>query len=925
MSIWRRILTALRGIVRSDAVDRELDDEMRDFMEKATEEHRRRGLDDEAAARAARVGFGSRAAVREEVRAGFWEWSVLTFLRDLRYGARALARTPGFAAVAILTLAPGFGATTAVLSVADVVLFRPLPVTNPQELVLFSWNAPPHGMPPISIAGMNIDAVTGGSSSTAFSWQAFQRFQNASRTLKDVLAFSFASGAPSAPGLDDAPGGQLVTGNYFEVLGTRPHLGRLLSRDDDREGAPLVAVVSYRYWQRELGGDANVLGKSLRLFQGVATIVGVTPAGFNGTGQVGDAPDFFLPLRPGAPAAGNKFAERMMNIAWVWPLRILGRLAPGATFEDARQELEPAFQSAVKEAWDTNPRRLTQPAPTGTPRLTASSGSQGLSSRRESLTHAIVVLGAIVGVLLIIVSANLASLLFARGEARRTEMAVRRAIGAGRGRLVRQLLTEAVFMTACGALGGIVLARWTKDLMLAWLNRTDPSFVIEPSLDPRVLALSGGIAVVVAMVVGLIPAWRATRVDPNESLKQGTQALAGGRDLIGRALLVAQVALALVLVVAAGLFVRTLRNLETLDVGFNQTNLLLFNVARTTPAPAKGPAAVEAALLFDRLVERLEAVPGVHAAGFSQYSLLGGGLAMPYLSVPDQPRAAGEDRTVYAQAISPGFIRTMEMSIVEGRDLTRADRNLAVAVVNETLARRFFPDGTAIGRRVALTKDANAPEVSADQLLEIVGVVRDAKYMTTREHTLPTLFHTRVDMDRQAFAVRASADPLRLVPAIQEAMKGLPSPVAGFDFRTQEDQSATTFAEERHFAMVSTVFGALALGLTAIGLYGLLSYRVARRTQEIGIRMALGAGGSRIARGVLADVLAIVCAGVILGLVAASFTTRLVQNLLFGLTPLDPMSIAVAVIVMTIVAAAAGYLPARRAARVDPLVALRAQ
>ena len=838
--------------------------------------------------------------------------------------ARARTCTPGFTVIAILTLALGLGATTAVLSVADVVLLRPLPVTNPQELVLFGWDAPPHGMPPISIAGMNIDAVTGGSSSTAFSWQAYQRFQSASRTLKDVLAFSFASGAPSAPGLDDAPGGQLVTGNYFEVLGTRPHLGRLLSLNDDREDAPLVAVVSHRYWRRELGGDESVLGRTLRLLQGVATIVGVTPAGFNGTGQVGDAPDFFLPLRPGASAAGNKFAGRM-NIAWVWPLRMMGRLAPGATFDDARRDLEPAFQSAVKEAWDTNPRRLTQPAPTGTPRLTASSGSQGLSSKRATLTQAIAALGAIVGVMLIIVSANLASLLLARGEARRTEMAVRRAIGAGRGRLVRQLLTEAVFVTACGALGGLLLARWTKDLILAWLNRTDPSFLIEPSLDLRVLAVSVGIALVVALLVGLIPAWRATRVDPNESLKQGASSVAGGRDLIGRGLLVAQVALALVLLVAAGLFVRTLRNLDTLDIGFNKANLLLFTASRTTRPPDKGAAAVEAALLFDRLAERLEAVPGVRSAGFSQYSLLGGELAMPYLSVPGQPKASGEDRTVYTQAVSPGFLRTLEMPIVEGRDLTLADRNAAVAVVNETLAQRFFPGGTAIGHRVALTKDAGAQAGTADDLLEIVGVVRDAKYMTVREGTLPTLFHTRVDSDRQSFAVRASVNPLTLIPAIQEAMKGLPTAMAAFNFRTQQDQLATTFAEERHFAIVSTVFGGLALGLTAIGLYGLLSYRVARRTQEFGIRMALGAGNARIIRGVVGEVLAIVGIGAMLGLVAAFFATRLVQNQLFGLTPLDPIAIGIAVGVLAVVATIAGFLPARRAARIDPLLALRAQ
>jgi predicted permease len=933
----RHLLGGLRGLFRRDELDRELDDELKDFAARAAAEHERRGLAATDALRAANAEVGSVTAVKDEIRAGLWEWSVATFWRDVRHGARQLRRTPGFATVAILTLGLGLGTTTAIVSVADAVLFRPLPVSNPQDLVLFGWNAPPRGMPVISIAGMNIDAVTGQSSSTAFSHRALQRFAAETRTLTEVFAFATAVGAPSAPGLNDGARGQLVTGNYFRALGVPPALGRLLTPADDRPDAPLVTVLGYRYWRRAFGGDPAAIGRTLRFRRAVgtpsgerpagftdalATIVGVTPPEFTGTGQLGDAPDFFLALLPGAPVSSNKFAGRMAT-TWVWPFRIMGRLEPGSTIEDARRELEPAFLGAVADATAKKPQAGGGATATDAPRLTVTSGSQGLLSSRESLTRPIGILTLIVVVLLTIVSVNLANLLLARGEARRVEMAIRLAIGAPRGRLVRQLVTEALLITACGALAGLLVARWAKDAALAWLTRTTPAFVVEPSLDAKVLAVSAGIALIVTLVVALIPAIRSTRVDAQPALKDGARSVAPARNVFGQSLVVVQVALALVLVVTAGLFVRTLRNLQTADVGFNTSDLVLLQVHRTTPPPAPREAGwIDATFALDRLADRLQTIPGVRSAAFSYSSLLGGDLAMPYLTVPGQPRASGEDRTVYTQAVSPGFFATMEMPIVLGRALERGDRGAPVGVINETLARRFFPGASGVGRRVGITKNAEAPEVADANLIEIVGVVRDAKYMTIREQTLPTVFTPRVEPNEAAFAVRTGVDAGTLATAMRDVVREFPDFVAT-DFRTQAEQAALTFAEERHFAMLSSLFGGVALILTAIGVYGLLSYRVARRTREIGIRMALGARRSDVIRRVMRETLLVVGAGVAIGALASVAVTRALQHQLFGLAPTDAVAMGAAVALILAAALVAAALPARRAARVDPLVALR--
>lgn len=919
--MFRKLRAGFRGLFRQDVVDRELDDELRDFVERATEERERAGLPRAGALRAARVELGSAAAIKDEVRAGLWESTVSTFWRDVTYGGRMLRRTPGFTAVALVTLALGIGANTALFSVADAVLLKPLPVQHPEALVLFRWTASPNNMPPISVAGMSIDARTGRSWSTAFSHLAFQGFQRESTTLAGVASFAGASGPPSMPGLNDGPTGQLVSGNYFSVLGVTLRLGRVIGPDDDRPDAPLVVVISHRYWQRQFGGSAAVLGKTMTFTPAVATIVGVTPAGFAGTGQVGESPDFFLPLLAGASGARNKFATRLKE-PWVWPLRIIGRARPGVDADAVQSDLQGVFTAAASEAWRVG---RGGSANLEAPRLEVVDGSQGLTEERRALTRTMAILSIVVGLVLVIVCVNLASLLLARAESRRPEMAVRLAIGARRGRLLRQLLTESILLTTGGAALGVCLAYWGKDVILAWINKFDPSFLVEPQLDARVLMLTIVVSLVLGAAVGLAPGLRATRVDPQPSIKE-TNLTSRQRALVGRFLLVAQVALSLVLVITAGLFIRTLRNLQTADVGFNKTDILLFRVVNTAPPPApKDPTArAAAAATFEELTSRLAAIPGVRAAAYAQHALLGGDLAMPFLTVPGVPREGNEDRTVYTQAVSADFFRTMEMAIVAGRGFEDQDRSRPAAVVNETLARRFFGGTSAIGRRVAITKDPASPDVAEDQLIEVIGIVRDAKYMTVRDDIPPTVFVLPNQPGTFTFSLRA-ADPLSLVTPVRTVTQQVSNTLIATDFRTQDELAARLVARERSFARLASLFGALALVLTSIGLYGLLSYRVARRTRDIGIRMALGAGRGNVIGSVLSETLLLVVVGVVAGLAASSAVTRVFASLLFGLERHDVVTLVASVAVMVGVALLAAALPARRAARVNPLTALRSE
>jgi predicted permease len=862
--------------------------------------------------------MGSPASARELVRSASWDAPCRALGRDIRFGARLLRRSPGFAIVAILLLALGIGSTTALFSVADEVLFRPLPVRAPEQLVVFGWTIRPP-WPGMSVpVGVSQDVKTGENRSSGFSHLTFESLQARWKTLTGIIAFTSAFPLYVGDATEMVSTGQLVSGNYFEVLGVGTIRGRALTPDDD-QGA-LVAVISHRYWDRQFGRSDDILRKTVHVGDLELAIVGVTPAGFTGTQDVGSAPDITLPLRLASQLTrvGPKNIDRIHREPRIWGLRLMGRMADGASPDRVRAEIGPAFQASALASYAPGSRA------THAPNLTISSGSQGVSENRRQLGQVVLILGVIVGVLLLIVCINLANLQYARAEVRQTELAVRMALGASRAAIVRQMLTESVVLSAVGGALGAWSAWWGKDLLLAWLTRLNPAYVFEPRLDARVVGVAVAATVVTGLAVAMAPALRVSGRDPHGRLKNAARTMAGSQ-IVRRVLLAGEIGLSVVLVVLATLFSRSLFNLATADLGIQADRLVWFNLRPAIPPGMKSAAKLGPtnSLAFGDILTRLEGIPGVQSVAYSDYPLVDGDRAMPYLYVPGVERRPDEDRTVYYESVSPNFFATVGMPVVGGRAFRDDDRSRMLAIVNETLAKRFF-GGDAVGRRIGTTKDATVPPMADNSLIEIVGVVGDSKYMSLRESDLPAVFVSGMLPGAGAYAVRASIDPAALVPVIRPALAEF-SRFTVRNVRTQMDQTSRTFERERHLATLSGVAGVLAVLLSGIGLYGLLSYSVVRRTQEIGVRVALGASVRTIVASVIRETLTVTACGLGCGVAAALAVANVARHELFGLTPQDPAVIAAAVAVTCAIAIVAALIPARRAASVDPVVALRSE
>lgn len=841
-----------------------------------------------------------------------------SLLQDLRYGLRMLSKSKGFAAAAILSLALGIGANTALFSLVDAVLLKTLPVTRPNELVLLNWLSGPKGMARSIDGTSSDDPVTGLRTCTSFSYLSFERLRDHNETLSGLFAFApFEQLNVNVDGWAEIAPGQLVSGGYHEVLGVRAIVGRTLTRRDDDAQADPAVVISHRYWERRFARDPEIAGKKININNVSFTVVGVTPPEFYGTLQVGESPDLTIPmnldsqLRPGS---------KNLTKSWFWWVRIIGRLKPGVSAEQARANLEGLFQQSAQEGWTSAiaefPAQMRDQAaqPRDMPSLRASSGSQGLEELRTEYSQLLRILGIIAVAVLAIACANVANLQLSRAAARQKEIALRLALGASRLRIVRQLLTESVLLAMLGGATGAIFAYWGKDMLLAVRPWTGSEMNLDLKLDLRVLLFTFAVSLITGIIFGLAPALRATRVDLSPVLKESAASVVGGtRSLLTKSLIVLQVALSLVLLIGAGLFVRTLRNLEAVDVGFNRENLLLFRVDPRLSG-YKGP---QIAALYKRLIERIEAVPGVSSVAVSRHPLLSGNMRRSTISVPG---SAHSGEQVYINLVSARFFETMEMPLLMGRSLETRDDDRApkVAVVNQTMARRFFDDNNPIGQYF----DYGDPGTDK---IQIIGVVRDAKYTSLRQETPPTAYTPFVQETpgQMNFEVRAAGNVIGLIPAIRDAVRDVDTNLPMFDIKTQSQQSDESVRLERLFATLSSLFGALALLLACVGLYGVMSYSVARRTNEIGIRVALGATTGRINAMVMGETMMLVLIGVVIGLGAAIATTRLIAQMLFGLMPTDPLAMAVAAVLLIVVAAVAGYLPARRASRVDPMVALR--
>lgn len=851
--------------------------------------------------------------------------------QDLRYGLHMMVKNPGFTAIAVLTLALGIGANTALFSVVDTVLLKKLPVKDPDRLVLFHSVSTKQFTPGSHNGSNRTDPATGLTNRSSFPYQTFTRLREQRGACSDIAAFGAIALNVNADGLADFANAQAVTGNYYEVLGVPAFLGRMITYSDDNSAASPVAVISHRYWQKRFGGNPGVIGKQINLNNVAFTIAGVAPPGFEGAMDLGSSMDVAIPM--GWETQVNGERSEFMG-AGDWWLRLMGRLKPGATIEQARASLDLAFQQSALEHREARQAqrkaRGQQPIgklePRDYPHLGAISGSRGEMGSRQFFAKPLRLLWGVVSLVLLIACANVANLLLVRAASRQKEIAVRLAMGASRWRLIRQLLTESVLLSTLGGAAGILIALWIKDSLLSvgeWAGRENS---LNPRLDLRVLVFTFGLSLLTGIVFGVVPALRATRFDLTPALKDtGRGSSATTRSLLSRSLVVAQVSLSLLLLIGAGLLVRTLINLQRVEPGFNEQNLLLFYVDPSLV----GYKDDRLRNLYQQMFARLEAVPGVKAVTFSRVPLLSrmsssGTFDLPGAK-PGPDGAVPQTAEVYFHEVRENFFAAMEIPFLFGRTFTAKDDLKApkVAVVNQTFAQRYLRAGNPIGQRFSL-------DVAKPDEIEIIGLVKDAKYTSQRDATPATMYRSWLQtpgaINVMSFEVRTAGDPKAYVSAVRQAVREVEPNLPLNNIKTQIEQADETLSLERLFAKLMSLFGLLAQQLASIGLYGVLAYSVSRRTHEIGIRMALGANRGRMLTMILRQGMTLTLIGVGLGLAGAYVLTRYLESLnsmLFGVEPRDPLTFGVTAVLLTIVALIACFIPARRATKVDPLVALR--
>ena len=915
MSLLRNIATGLRFLVRRNKVNRELDEELSAYLEMAAVEKMKLGMSRKEALRAVRLEQGTLELTREVVRSGSWESVVENCWRDLRFAARMLRKAPGFTAVAVLTLALGIGANTAIFSLLNAVMLKTMPVSRPEQLVILRWSA--HSRPQNLGTSSYGDClwVPGGIQSCSFSFPMYKALLAHTDAFSSVLAMAGAGQLNlSGNGAASMASGELVSGNYFETLGVSSVLGRTIQPADDRVGAPPVVVLSYSYWQRAFGGAADVIGGTVRLNTSPFTIAGVIDPQFTRL-TPGKSHDLWIPLSQAAslrPSWNDQ--RRQVDDATNWWLAIIGRLKPeislaqtqAATNLVFRNELLHGANPLFKEADD--------------PQVALLPAQRGLVGFRQFYDEPIYVLSVAVGIVLVIVCANLAALLLARATAREKEMAVRLALGAGKGQIIQQLLTESLLLSFAGAILGIVFANWSAQALAAFISRNAYSTLfIDTRPDARVLAFAVVVTLLTGILFGLAPAFRGSRINVGPALKDSyggsaTAPKATGRRIgLGGCLVVAQVALSVVVLAGAGLLVRTLTNLRKVNPGFDTHNLLLFGINPTLA----GYKVETIQTLYRELQARLASVPGVISASYSSDTLLSNGLWTSGVHIEGQPK----DSTVETDmlAVGPEFFETMRFPLVGGRTFSNSDlqSERAVAIVNQMFAQRFLGGKNPLGVHLGgTTPSGNKIE------REIVGIVGDGKYDNLRKSVEPTAY---VPLQEGAahFAIRASIQAEALVPTVRQVVASFDENLPLFAVRTQTETIDRLLFNERLVAQLSCVFGALALILACIGLYGLLSYEVGRRTREIGIRTALGAQRHEIFRLVLRQGLTLTIFGAIVGITAAIGVTRYLGSLLYGVAATDPLTFVTIAFTLVAVALLACYIPSRRAMRVDPMVALR--
>ena len=887
---WR---LRLKALFHRRKLDRDLDDELEFHLAMKQE---RTGTTPEEARRA----FGNLTRLKERCR-DLWSFTSIEALwRDLRYASRTLRRNPAFTTVAILSLAIGIGGNTAIFTLAHAILLKSLPVAEPDRLRLLTWVGG-EDVPADSISGYgDYDRSTRMQSSGSFSYPAYLAMKSKLAGLGDVFAFRWTQVAAATRGLSEVVPAQMVSGDYFEKLGIATAVGRTIQPEDDRPNAPAAAVISQRFSESRFGGSSHALGDKVTLNGEPFTIIGVLPPVQTGV-QPGEIVDVYFPI---SRQPGNGRPYSLTNNADWW-VQLFARLQPGASNAQFGAAADVIFrQMAMANAQPGQKADI--------PRLVVEPGGQGIRYMRPVYGKALGALFAVVALVLLIACANLAGLLLARASARSREMAVRLSIGAGRLQIVRQLLTESILLAVVGGALGICVAAPLTRLIVTVVPVS--GFTVDATLDSTALWFTAAVSIASGILFGLLPAFRATRLDLSPSLKEGSRQAGGSRLAGGRLLVSGQVALSVLLLVGASLAIRTFAKLTRTDLGFNPSRMLVFRLDPTR----NGYKDARLAQVFADVRSRIAAIPGVSSVVISQVALISRGGDRTTIQVPGYVPPPGEPARTSLLVGSDGYVSAMGILLLRGRDLSARDTASAplVAVVNETFARKYLGGANPVGRTFEMNQRS----------VQIVGLCRDAKYESVREAIPPVAYisylqtHFRGSM---TFSVRTEGAPMTVAPLVRSAVSAIDPQLPVSDLRTQQDQIEQTIRPERFFAGFASAFGLTAALLAALGLYGVLAYGVSRRTPEIGIRVALGAERGDVLWLVLRESLGVVVAGLAVGLPVAFGITRLARAAVYGIEPGDPVSFAAGTAALLIVASIAAWLPARRAARIDPLVALR--
>jgi predicted permease len=890
-------------------MESEMDAELRFHIESRAGDLVKQGVPREEAYRRARIEFGGIEGRKEECREslGLRLWDELR--ADCRYALRMMRHNPGFTAIAVISLGLGIGANTAIFTLAKEVLLKTMGVPHADRMRMITWSRGPqaHFGP---VWGSFFPSPTGEMSSTSFPYPLFLDMQRHNDMLQDLVAFKEVNQmTATVDGQAEPIAGMLVSGNFYQALGVPVIAGRSIAPEDDALSAAPVVMISDAYWARQFARSADALGRTIFLNRIPATIIGVNAPEFKGA-KAGGTFEVFFPLSLQQQVIPNQKGSLLANNGYWW-LMLMGRLKAGVTEQAANVDLQMRFRNALHAT-------LPDLKDADAPRVYLTPGSRGMDLQTREFAKPIYLLLALAGLVLLIACANLANLLLARSASRQREMSLRLAMGASRARVMRQVLTEAMLLALLGGAAGLLLGYWGRDFVPSLINDSWHPTTFDIQMDWRVFTFAFAITIVTGLLFGVAPAWRSTRADVNSGLKEsGRMSTSRPQAFLGKALVVFQVSLSLLLLVGAGLFLRTLVNLRTAEIGFNPQRILLFdlNPPRSRyPAPQRVP-------LFERIAAKIAALPGVQSSTLSGEALLANSMDDACFRPASSP--VTEKHTSLFNSVGPNFFETMTIPMLYGRTFTARDNQHApkVAIVNQKLAKEFFPHLNPVGQTITSCEKGATPDA-----IEIIGVSADAKYDNLRQDAPPTIYLPYLqddDASGMTFELKTAASISSITAEIREAVRSVDKDLPLLDVRTQTQQIEATLSQERIFATLSAGFGVLALILASIGIYGIMAYTVSRRTNEIGIRMALGARSTAVLSMVLRETLLLALIGIAAGIAAAAALTRLATSMLYNLKPTDPLTFCSAALLLLVVALAAGFTPARRAATIDPIHALR--